>query len=337
MTTTLRLGILGVAHGHVHSYIAACRTLPGIEIVGLYDRDLQVGQAVSERHTIPLLPDVQSLLDHHLDGVIVCSENTHHARLVLQAAGQTPYILCEKPIATSEADAIAMIQRCRDTRTHLQIAFPVRFMPPIQHLKAQLDAHELGEIYAVKCTNHGGNPSGWFKDPALSGGGAVMDHTVHMIDIVRWLWQTEVAEVYAEVGVGLLHPDLPIDDVGLLSFRLSNGVYGTLDTSWSRPTAYPAGYDVKIEVVGQRGTITVDALRQHLHVSSTHWGKSRHVAWGSDMDLGLIADFVDCIRTRRTPNITGEDGLAALQVALAAYASAQSGAPIHLSPPSSVR
>jgi predicted dehydrogenase len=158
----------------------------------------------------------------------------------------------------------------------------------------------------------------------------VIDHTVHVIDLLRWFWQTEVVELYAEIGAGLLHPDKEIDDVGLLSFQLENGVYGTLDTSWSRPPSYPTWGDVKIEVVGERGTVTVDALRQALSVSSEQWGKTRWVPWGSDMDQALIADFVEMVRTGRCPSISGEDGLKALEVALAAYHSAAIKRPVKL-------
>jgi predicted dehydrogenase len=228
------------------------------------------------------------------------------------------------------ADAHAMIQCCRATGTKLQIAFPVRFSPAMQQLKATLDRQELGQVYAVKCTNHGNMPGGWFQNPELSGGGAVIDHTVHVIDLLRWFWGSEIVEVYAEVGRGLIHPEADIDDAGLLSFRLANGIYGTLDTSWSRPTAYPTWGDVKIEVVGERGVITVNSLNQTLSVSSNQWGKTRWVGWGSDTDFGLISDFIEMIRTGRQPFISGEDGLRALEVALAAYESGSTHRPVNL-------
>ena len=265
-----------------------------------------------------------------LDGVIICAENVNHRPLVELAAGRTPAILCEKPIATTVADAQAIIDRCRATGTRLQIAFPVRFSPPIQQLKAALDRGDLGRILAVKTTNHGSMPGGWFVDPQLSGGGAVLDHTVHVIDVLRWFWGAEVTEVYAEVGYDVLHPGLGIDDVGMLSFRLANGVYGTLDTSWSRPRSYLTWGDVKIEVVGEKGAVVVDAFKQHLVVSSDAAGKTNWVPWGSNIDLGLIQDFVGMIREGRAPSITGEDGLRALEVALAAYESAKRGAPVKL-------
>lgn len=327
----LRIGILSVAHGHALSYASCLQRLDAVSLAGIYDDDPNRGRPAAERFETPFFTTPEALLGQQLDGVIVCSENAHHASLVQLAAGHTRYILCEKPIATTLADAQAMIDRCQATGTQLQIAFPVRFAQPIVQFKTMLDHGDLGTIYSVKCTNHGTQPSGWFTDPSLAGGGAVMDHTVHVIDLLRWFWQTEVVEVYAEVGVNLLHHDLAVDDAGLLSFRLANGIYGTLDTSWSRPASYPTWGDVKIEATGRHGNVAVNALRQQLTVSSDTWGKTHWVNWGSDMDLGLIADFVDMIRTGRAPSITGNDGYRALEVALAAYASAARHLPVTLS------
>lgn len=329
-TTPLRIGILSVAHGHANSYATCLQQLDQVILAGIYDDTPDRGQAAADRFGVPYFADAESLLAEQLDGVIVCSENANHAPLVQLAAGHTGHILCEKPIATTLADAQAMIDRCRQTGTKLQIAFPVRFAQPILQLKEMLDHGDLGTIYSVQCTNHGSQPGGWFTDAALAGGGAVMDHTVHVIDLLRWFWQTEVTEVYAEVGTNLLHPDLGIDDAGLLSFQLANGVYGTLDTSWSRPPSYPTWGDVKIEVTGQRGFVSVDVFRQQLAVSSEAWGQTRWVDWGSNMDLGLITDFIDMVRSGRDPSITGNDGYRALEVALAAYHSAAQGKPVTL-------
>ena len=253
------------------------------------------GRSFSSQYDIPFFEQAESLLAEGLDGVIICSENAAHAPLVFQAAGRVQAILCEKPIATTASDGQAMIDRCRATGTKFQIAFPMRYAPPVIELKQRLDTGMLGQIYSVKCTNHGSMPGRWFVDPDLAGGGAVLDHSVHVIDLLRWLWNTEVEEVYAEVGHELLHPGLGIDDVGLLSFRLTNGVFGTLDTSWSRPTSYPTWGDVKLDVLGEKGLICVDAFEQNLQVSSDKEGKTSWVNWGSSGDEGLMADFVAMI------------------------------------------
>jgi len=206
----------------------------------------------------------------------------------------------------------------------------MRYSPAIRKLKDQLDAGSLGEIYRAKCTNHGSMPGGWFVDRKLAGGGAVIDHTVHVIDLLSWFWGVEVTEVYAEIGDSLLHPGLGIDDAGLSSFQLSNGIYGTLDTSWSRPISYPTWGDVKIEILGENGLVRVDAFAQHMAVSSNATGKTQWPGWGSSADAELVADFVGMIREDRQPSITGYDGLKALEVALAAYDLARTGAPVKL-------
>ena len=327
---TSKIGVLSFAHMHAHSHAACLKQLPGVALAGITDDDPERGQEVARRFGTRFFASAESLLNEKLDGVIICAENAKHRSLTELAAPHTPHILCEKPIATTLADAQAMIDVCAAHGTRLQIAFPVRFSPPVQRLKAILDEGTLGRIYSVKATNHGQMPGGWFVDKALAGGGAVLDHTVHVIDLLRWFWNTEVTDVYAEVGYSLLHPDLGIDDAGLISFRLATGAYGTLDTSWSRPRSYPTWGDVKLEVLGERGIARVDAFSQNLAVYSDRTGKAQWVHWGSNADLGLMRDFVDMITTGREPFITGYDGLKALEVALAAYRSAEQGEPVSL-------
>jgi len=328
--TEVRLGMFSFAHMHAASYIHFLGQMEGVTIAGIYDDDYDRGGRIAAQYNVPYFRRTEGLLDQELDGAIICSENAHHAPLVLQAAGRVGAILCEKPIATTASDGQEMIDRCRETGTKLQIAFPMRFAPPVMELKQQLDRGMLGEIYSVKSTNHGWMPGRWFIDHKLSGGGAVLDHTVHVIDLLRWFWNTEVEEIYAEVGYELMNPGLGIDDVGMLSFRLANGVFGTLDTSWSRPESYTTWGDVKLDVLGEQGLICVDAFEQNLQVSSDEAGKTSAVNWGSSGDEGLVADFVDMIREDRAPSISGEDGQRALEVALAAYESARRAEPVAL-------
>ncbi|MEM7131780.1 MAG: Gfo/Idh/MocA family oxidoreductase [Chloroflexota bacterium] len=330
MSQPLTFGIISFAHGHAHGYTKCLQQIAEATLVGIYDDDNERGQAAAHQHSVPYFSSLDELLAIGLDGVMICSENANHRAHVEAAAGQTGAILCEKPIATTLEDGQAMIDKCAATSTKLQIAFPVRFAPTIQRLKALLDDEKLGQVYGAKCTNHGSMPGNWFVQEELSGGGAVIDHTVHVIDLLRWFWGSEVTQVYAEIGESLLHPELGIDDAGLLSFQLANGIYGTLDTSWSRSPSYLTWGDVKIEVVGEKGAIQVDAFDQHLTVASEQAGKSRWQNWGSNMDLGLVQDFVEMIRQDRAPSITGYDGQKALEVALAAYESARQGQSIQL-------
>lgn len=329
MTSEPKVGLVSFAHMHAISYANALRTL-GVGVAGIYDDDAARGQEMAARFGGHFFGDLDALLAEGLDGVIVCSENAEHRRHVEAAAGRVRAILCEKPIATTLEDAQAMIAACERAGTKLQVAFPVRFAPPVERLKDLLASSSLGRLISAKCTNHGRMPGGWFLDPEQAGGGAVIDHTVHVIDVLRWVLQTEVREVYAEVGHGLLH-DTEIDDAGMLSFTLANGMYGTLDTSWSRPENYATWGDVTIEVLGERGLVRVDAFKQALTLTSAPANKTEWVGWGSDADLGLVRDFLETVQTGRDPTITGTDGLKALEVALAAYRSAEEKQPVAIS------
>jgi predicted dehydrogenase len=328
----IRVGILSAAHGHAQSYAGCLRAIAGVELIGIADDDAERGSAFAERFGIRSFGSPEALLAEAPDGVLICSANLHHRQLTELAANHTPHILCEKPIATTIADAQAMIDACARSGAKLQIAFPVRFASAVIQLRSLLRSGSLGRVYSLKTTNHGQMPGGWFIDRALAGGGAVIDHTVHVIDLLRWFFDAEVSEVYAEIGESLLHDGLGIDDAGLLSFTLSNGAYGTLDTSWSRPAAFPTWGDVTIEVVAEHGWARLDAFRQQLAVYSNRSNKTQWVGWGNNMDMGLMRDFIAMIVEGRQPSISGRDGLKALEVALAAYRSAASGEPVGISP-----
>ncbi len=94
----------------------------------------------------------------------------------------------------------------------------------------------------VNGINHSENPKDhrrWFADKALAGGGAVMDHTVHLADLLRWYFDAEVVEVYAQVDNPFCRTEVEVDSAGLILATLSNGVIASIDCSWSRPRGYP--------------------------------------------------------------------------------------------------
>src|SRR5690606_22910355 len=141
----LRLGVLSVAHGHANSYVASLRGRADVELVGIYDDRTERGQQFAQRHGLTFYASADALLNEGLDGVIICAENANHRPLTEAPAGRVKAILCQKPIATPLADARAMLDICERSQTKLQIAFPVRFSPPIQWLKQTLDQNALGK------------------------------------------------------------------------------------------------------------------------------------------------------------------------------------------------
>ncbi|RDW22185.1 gfo/Idh/MocA family oxidoreductase [Oceanobacillus arenosus] len=324
----MKIGMMSFAHMHAYSYADSLMKLGNIELVGVFDDDLERGKKVAEKYLTKHFSDQENFLRTEMDAVIICSENTRHKEMVLNAAEAKKHILCEKPIATTIEDAEEMIEACKVNGVILQIAFPVRFSSPIAQLKNLIDNGELGDIVAFRTTNRGQNPGGWFIDKNLSGGGAVLDHTVHMVDIMRWYLGKEITHVDAMVA-SYFH-DIDIDDAGILTLEFENGVIATHDASWSRFAEYPTWGDVTIEVIGTKQTIKVDAYKEHIRMFTSGAKSLSNVFYGNDMDFGLIQDFVECVQKGKEPSITGFDGLKALEVALAAYESSEKNKSINL-------
>lgn len=315
----MKVGIMSFAHIHATSYANAIQKIPNVELVAIYDTDITRGQQASEQFGVPFYSDVTSFLQQPIEVVLVCSENSLHKEMVIAAAHAKKHILCEKPIATTIEDAKEMINVCEQQGVELSIAYPVRYSLPIRKLKAEIDAGLLGEIIAIRSTNRGQNPGGWFIDPKFAGGGAVLDHTVHMVDIMRWYMNSEVVAV--DAFADQYFTDLQLDDAGIMTLEFDNGVIASHDASWSRFPQFPTWGDVWIEVIGTKGARLVDVYAQSVemyHPSSKSYEK-RYV--GNDTDFDLIVDFLQAIQQKKKPLISGYDGLKTLEVALAAYAS----------------
>jgi len=325
----VRIGMMSFAHMHAASYAHSIVTRGDTQMVGIADAVPERAQKMAQRFETRAFDSYEALLaEPGLDAVVVCSENVRHRELVELAAAAGKHVLCEKPLATTVEDGKAMIAACRAAGVQLMTAFPCRFSPVIQRLKAAIDSGRGGSMLAFRGTNRGRNPGGWFIDKRLSGGGAMIDHTVHVTDLMRWLLRDEVRDVYAEISNGIGHQEF--DDVAFLSMTFRNGVFGTLDASWTRPKAFPTWGDVTLEIVTERGTLSMDMFAQNLVLySDTSQTVSWH-NWGGNADDGLVGAFAAAIASGAPVPITGEDGLRAAEVALAAYKSAEQNAPVAL-------
>lgn len=323
----IKVGIISFAHGHGFSYANALREIKNVKLVGVADENLDRGQKAAERYEAKFYNTYEKLLQQDIDAVIITSENAKHCEHVVAAAKAQKHILCEKPLSTTVDDAWKMIDVCQENKVILQTAFPVRFNTSIANAKNVIDSGKIGRVLAIKGTNRGWNPGGWFIDKKLSGGGAVIDHTVHLVDIMRWYLRAEVKEVYAESGQ--LFSDHPIDDAGIVTLEFTNGVFATIDCSWSRSKSYPKGGDITLEIVGTDGVLSINTNKQSIHVYSDDLGVIESY-WGDNMNLGLVQDFIDNIRGNKEPSISGYDGLKAVEVALAAYRSSETHQPVHL-------
>ena len=264
----MRIGILSFAHLHAEGYVQNLRRISGVEVIGFSDTDPERGRRFSQAYGLRWFRTHEDLLAEHPDAVIVTSENALHRELVELAVQAGAHVLCEKPIATNSEDALAIQSAVEAAGVQFMTAFPMRFSPAVQAARAMVGEGALGRILAVVGVNHSENPKrhrAWFADKALAGGGATIDHTVHLADLYRWIFGVEVAEVVAEVS-NPFDPEVEVDTAGLLLLKLENGVPASIDASWSRPASYPRWGHLKMEIVGEKGTLVLDAFAGQLHV-----------------------------------------------------------------------
>lgn len=308
---------------HAYSYADSLSKIEHVTFVGIYDEKEERGKDAADIYKVPFFNSLENFLEQKMDAVVITSENTRHYYYIKQAASYNKNILCEKPLATTEEEARLIIKTCEEKNVTLRTAFPVRYATPIIQAKESIDNGDLGRILAVKATNRGKNPGGWFVDKSLSGGGAVIDHTVHVVDILRWIMQAEVKEVYGEIDTKFIDED--IDDTGIITMDFNNGTFASLDCSWSRVEEYPYKVDLTMNLIGSKRNMKIDVFSQGIFVYSSEDGINSKF-FGDDMNKEMINDF----SLSSISLATGNDGLKALEVALAAYKSSNTGEAVNI-------
>ena len=310
----IRVGILSCAHMHTYGFVATIRHRSDTEVVGIWDPEAERGQAFAEKNQTKYFADRAELLAQ-VDAVLIGSPNKLHADDIAAAAAANVHILCEKPIATTPEEA-AQIRGAISGRDRVfMTAFPCRYSPSYDKLKASID--KIAPVKALMTTNRGSCPWGWFTEPELSGGGAMIDHTVHVADLMMDLLGEVPSQVHAQVGKGMYQKDW--EDIAMLTLDFPSGIFATLDSSWSRPDGYKTWGDVTMTVVGENGVIEMDMFGQEIH----RYSKAGHTVagYGSNMDALMTEEFLNAIKENRTAKTSMEDGLKAAEIAMAAYAS----------------
>ena len=327
MSESIAMGILSTAHVHTGTYAGLLSRREDVDFVGVADEDPERGRETAEEYDTEYVHDAEDFLER-IDAAVICAVNADHRSWFKRAAAADVDVLCEKPLAPTVEDAKSIVDTWRESGITAGITMPLRFCEPASRAKEALEAGDVGSLRSISGTNRGHMPGGWFADPDAAGGGAVMDHSVHIVDLVMHLTGEEVAEVYAEVDTRF--HDIPVDDINVLSMELADGTPFLLDGSWSKPDSWHTWGDATLEMTGSKGTVAIDYMDQSLfHTIASGSNAGVHTAfYGTSANAQLIEDFLESVRERRDPLITPDDGLVAVAVIEAAYESARTEEPV---------
>jgi predicted dehydrogenase len=200
---------------------------------------------------------LEELLEEELDGLVIATPSGQHAQQAIVALTRGLAVFCQKPLATSAAEARRVVASARAVDRLLDVDFCYRTVAGVPELARLVRSGALGEVFAADLTFHNayGPDKTWFYDRGQSGGGCVMDLGIHLIDLLLWtLGFPEVAEVrsrlYAE-GRPLAQPPGALEDYAVAELHLATGAVARLACSWR----LPAGRDAVIEAAfyGTRG------------------------------------------------------------------------------------
>ncbi len=197
-----------------------------------------------------------------LDGIVIATPSALHSAQSIAALRSGCAVFCQKPLGRNADETRAVLDAARDADRLLGVDLSYRFTRSARIVRERIGAGDLGEIYAAELVFHNayGPDKAWFYDPALAGGGCVLDLGIHLVDLL--LWTLEFPEIEAadgrlfRGGRPLLDPSGYAEDYAVARIDLASGASATLACSWN----LPAGRDAVIRATfyGTRGGICIE-------------------------------------------------------------------------------
>ncbi len=292
------------------------------------------GQSFAKNYNVSAVSDDPDIVfkNDEVEAVLICSPSDTHAEYIHRAAQAGKAIFCEKPLDLSLPKIEEIISVTSRHQVPLFVAFNQRFDPDFAKIKSILTDGGIGDLRMIKITSR--DPAPPPIDYIKSSGGMFLDMTIHDFDMARYLANSEVNEVYA-VGKNLVDPAIGEAgdiDSAVVILKFDNAVTAVIENS--RQAAY--GYDQRLEVFGSKGMAMADHTKKDNHVLLNEVGIHQSRPMDFFMDryvdsyLNELNAFIQAIAQGKPQPVTGEDGLEATKIALAANQSMKENKPVKL-------
>jgi predicted dehydrogenase len=337
---TLRVGILG-AGGISDTHARAASGIPRVDIVAVHGDNREKARRLAAAHRAPDYPTLEAFLAHRpMDLVAIGSPSGCHSDQAIACARAGLHVLVEKPMAVTAETAGQVIEACEAAGVRLGVFFQDGLQPDLVRLKTFLDEGGLGRILLVNGHVKWYRPpeyygtSRWRGTWALDGGGAVMNQGIHTLDLMLHLLG-DVASVSARARA--VRHAIEVEDTAVATLEFRSGALGTFEATTA---AYP-GYKRRLEISGERGTIVVEhdrVIAADLASGSPPFAPSAAAAVGESASSHVFSDasphrrifedFAEALRTGSRPICDGREGKRSIDLVLALYASARTGAAV---------
>ncbi len=334
MAAQLGVGVIGVGLlGRMHAENLQ-RRIHNARVTAIADIRADVARTVAEelgvRNVYATADELAA--DPDVEALVVVSNDTAHLEGILAGARHRKDVFCEKPITTSLVDADIALAAVSRAGIRLQIGFMRRYDPAYANAKVAIEVGRIGTPLMVKAAHRGKYPfsraAGSGADPAV-----FFNSCIHDYDNARWLLGDEAAEVTA-IASRVITPTSAHEqgtDIAVTTIRFQNGALGDIENVSS---CY-YGYDVRTEVIGDRGTLFIGGLEKTATMLATESGMQRDITdhWLVRFGQTYLVELEDWVQRTLSgdpPFCTGADGRAALQIAVAAIQSFHDGCPVKL-------
>jgi len=317
--------------------------LPEAELVALCDVIPEKAQALAVDFPADVYQDASAVFKRDdVDVVAVLTPSGLHAQIGIEAARMGKHVLVEKPMDVTLEKADALIQACREGGVKLCVVSQHRFDPAVVALKQAVEAGKLGRL------NFGGSHTKWYRSQeyydsgdwrgtwAMDGGGALINQSIHYVDLLQYV-MGPVEEIHAYCATRA-HERIEVEDIAVASIRFRSGAIGLLEGSTA---AYP-GFCARLDIYGSEGSVIIenDQISEwRLRSSEPCTAALEEVGFiggSSSKDIWFhshrrqIADMIQAVQDNREPLVNGEEGRKPLEIVLAVYQSARTGAPVRL-------
>ncbi|GIV76911.1 Gfo/Idh/MocA family oxidoreductase [Litorilinea aerophila] len=340
----IRFALIG-AGNIAQIYVDAFEHIPDARVTVVCNRTESRGRALAERCQAEWTDDyTQAVRRDDVDAVVVATPSGTHMEIAVAAAQAGKHLLVEKPIDITLPRVDRIIQSAQEAGVVLACVFPLRFSAGVHKVKEALDAGRLGrltlaDVYVKWYRPQSYYDGSWRGTWQYDGGGALMNQSIHNIDLLQWL-AGPVASVYGRTAT-LAH-QMETEDTASAVLTFQSGALGVIQGATS---AWP-GDPARVELHGDRGTIVLEegritrwkladgspeeeeAMLQLDQVGGS--GASDPMAIGYEKHRRQIVDLIQAIREGRAPAIQGAEARRSVEIIRAIYRSAATGAPVEL-------
>ena len=345
MIEKVGFGIIGA--GNIGAFHAAVlNQLECTKLIAIYDRNTAACARLAEEYHCEAYSDFEAFLaDSRIKAVTIATPSGLHSTMAIPAAKAGKHIFCEKPLDITLEKTDAIIETCEKNNVLLSPVFQYRFTRPVQLVKEAMRKGRFGRMVLASAQVR------WFREAAyysssnwrgtwaLDGGGALMNQSIHAVDMLLYI-NGAPEEVFAFAGT--LSHSIEVEDNLCAAIKYRNGSFGTIEVS----TSCAPGFPRRIEFSGSEGTVAFeeDKITRWEFVKSLPEDEEiiKELSAGGDaaggrspMNIGpeghmrQLTDFTDAIIHCREPELNGREGRRAVELICGIYESARTGKPFY--------